>query len=195
MAEPISGSTLMCILTGGVSLLYRACKSVKCGNIKCIVIPTKCGKSTLIGNLTDFNFKILDLEENALLSLSQEERDKLNQMKGNSSFNLHYYPLVKKYLDNIKENFKHNNLLIFCSDIELAKYCGITKKNIYSFVPSNRLTNEILNRVVSQNTTEKQIFESSRLNVLLKNINLKSYDSYDELKNLVMNKFKLKSKL
>jgi hypothetical protein len=186
-----SVSAIACLFRPLLNFLGKA-KNINCGSLTAIIIPRFSGKSTLISSVVSRTHLLLDIEENVKLELTEQEKVKLNSLVGNSSFNLHYYPIVRDYILKVRNNHKHKKIVIVCSDIELVKYLNI--KNHFCYVPSNSLTENIKTNLAD---TEKTIYEQSRLDLLV-NVNQKDITSYSDfatLANMIIGKFKLAQKL
>ncbi len=183
-------SILSCFIAPLVKMAIEGIKKIKCQGDVAICAPHNSGKSFFINNVSSKKFALLDLEENVALHLSKEEKELLGALDNNSSKNLHYFPLCKKYLQEIKKNHKGRNLIIFSSNFELLEYCGL--KKIYSFVPSNSLTENIK---LNLNEEQKKIFESSRIDLMLKAKDITSFNSFDDFNKSLINKYKLQAKL
>lgn len=182
---------LSCFLAPLAKLIWSGIKKIKCPQDVAIVAPHYSGKSFFVNSVSSKKFALLDLEENVRLHLSKEEKELLASLNNNSSYNLHYFPVVKKYLQQIKKDHKGKNLIIFSSNYELLEFCGI--KNIMSFVPSNELSNNIK---LTLDEDKKKQFDSSRVDLMLKaGDNLISFNSFDDFGKQIINKFKLQAKL
>lgn len=183
-------STLLCFLRPIYSILTKIrCNS---GSLSAIVIPRFSGKSTFVSTVCSKEYLLLDIESNIQLSLTEEEKSRLNSLVGNSSFNLHFYPLAKAYLTNIQQNHKNRKIIVVSSDLELVKYLGI--KYILAYVPTNTLGD-----AVKANLSEEQkaIYEQSRIDLLIniKQKDISSFTDFQSLTQMIMNKYKLSQKL
>ena len=125
--EPVS--ILGCLARPLLSAVGKL-RKVDCGSVNAVVLPRYSGKSTFINSVSSKDYLLLDLESNIQLELSEAERQKLQSLVGNSSYNLHWFPIARDYLKKIRENHKHKRLIVFCSDLELVKYLGI--KNVFT---------------------------------------------------------------
>jgi hypothetical protein len=189
--DPIS--TGLCCLSGAFTM-FRILRKVKCnsGLIKVVILPHSCGKSTFIRSVSSDVFTLLDLESNVAMSLEPAMQNKIVQLRGDPSFNLTWYPLVKTYLDGVKKAFKKKNLLLFISDPELATYLKIDKKDILSLIPSNAMANQISGKLSPE---DRAVFEDGRMQLLLKHYNLQSFNSWAELSEILRDLFDIKVKL
>lgn len=183
-------SSLLCFLKPLLNIL----KKVRCPSTKLhgICIPRYAGKSTFCANVSSNSYLILDLENNLRLSLTPEELVRIDTLVGNSSFNIHYFPLALKYVKEIQKNHQNKELIIICSDIDLIKYLNI--KNIYCYIPSNHLGDIIKSNLSDK---EREVYEASRINLLM-NVKQKytsSFSDFGALANLLNTKFKLSQKL
>lgn len=187
--EPVS--ILGCLARPLFSVLGKL-KKVDCGSVNAVVLPRCAGKSTFINSVSSKDYLLLDIEENLKLELSEAERSKLQSLVGNSSYNLHYFPLARDYLKKIRENHKHKRLVIFCSDLELVKYLGI--KNVFTYVPSNGLSERIKMGLEEE---QRAVYEQSRMELLIhaKDKALTAYNDFTALAQMISAQFKLAQKL
>jgi hypothetical protein len=187
--EPVS--TLACLVKPVLTLLKKLV-NINCGSISAVVIPRHAGKSSFVSTVSSKEFILLDVEENIKMNLSPEENLRLNSLVGNSSWALHYYPIVRDYVIKTQNNHKNKKIVILCSDLELIKYLNI--KNVLSFVPSNTLSENIKN---SLDEATKLVYEASRMDILI-NTDVKkitSYADFGQLSNALISKFKLQQRL
>ena len=182
----------LCCLCSPVARCFRSLKSgVKCGQMIAIVIPRFSGKSQFINSVNSTNYLLLDLEENVTLEMTEVERTKLQGLIGNASYNLHYFPICRDYLKKIRDNHKNKAILVFCSDMELVKYLGISK--IYAYAPSNQLSERIKADLPE---ADRAKYEQSRLELLIHNKEkMFSFNDFNQLTQSIINKFKLTMKL
>jgi predicted lipase len=185
-------SELLCLVRPILGVLSKIFKSIKCHQLVAIVSHHKSGKSHFINSVQSKDWLILDLEENVKINLNDGERDHLNKFNGNTSFSVHYYPLCKKYLDSVEANHKGRNIIVFCSDLDLVKYLKI--KQVYSFAPSNNLSEMIRNNITDENDQKK--YDENRLTTILNaGAKLITFNSFDDFSNKLITKFKLQQKL
>lgn len=183
----------MCLISPLAHLLIKMVKRIKCGGpVVGICAPHYSGKSYFINSVISKNYALLDLEANVDLHMKPEEKELLKNMGNeNSSRNLHYFPIAKKYLDEVKKNHKGKKILVFSSNYDLLEYCGIG--NILSYVPSNSLSDNIK---LNLKPDEKSMFDSNRVDLMLKaGKKLISYNNFDDFNKDIINKFKLQIKL
>jgi len=191
MADPLTQAA--CCLSMSFTL-FKALRRVRCnqGLIKVVILPHHCGKSSFIKSVQSDVWQLLDLESNTAMSLSSELQQKIVGLRNDPSFNLTWYPLVKEYLSGVKKSFKKKNLLLFISDPELAKYIKIDKKDIISLVPSNKMAQEIAAKLSPE---DRAVFEDNRMTLLLKHFNLTSFNSWNELSEILRDLYDIKQKL
>lgn len=183
---------LACIATPILLGLSKIFKSVKCNHLVAVVVPRFGGKSSFIQSVSSNNYLLLDLEENVKMMMSDNERLQLESLQGSNSFNLHYFPLVNKYLKDIVENHPNKNILVFVSSLDLAKYCKI--KTVNAFVPSSNLCDSIKAGLTGE---LQKLFDASKNDLLvrLKPKQLNVYNSWEQLSELLSDRFGLTSKL
>ena len=128
----------ICIILPLVKGFYNMLKKVKCAGISGVCAPHHSGKSHFINSVVSKKYALLDLEENVRLLMSAEEKAILNNMSESSSKELHYFPLCKKYLEQIKKDHRGKKLIVFSSNYDLLVYCGIV--DILTYVPNNSLS-------------------------------------------------------
>lgn len=181
----------LCVIMPILKATYNILKKIKCSNTIGICAPYYSGKSYFINSVMSKKYALLDLEANVELHMTKEEKDLLTNLGENSSKDLHYFPICKKYLEQIKKNHKGKKLLVFSSNNELLKYCGIYE--IFNFVPSNSLADNIKLNLTEQ---QKKEFEANRIALMLKASNkVISFNSFDDFGKELVNKFKLQMKL
>jgi hypothetical protein len=190
----MGAEALLCLIKPLVVIVTTLYQKVNCSRLYGVCIPKHSGKSYLVSMCLGDNIELLDLEANLNLHLTESEKETLKSFESsNSSYNLHYYPLARKYLEEVRKNFKHKNIMVFSSNYDLLVYCGVSKSNIKTYVPSNDLSNNIRNNL---NDHDKKIFDSSRIELMLKGANkLISYHSFDDMNKDIIRKFKLSIKL
>lgn len=185
-------SDLVCLIRPVLSVLSKFIKSIRCHQLVAIVSHHKAGKSHFINSIQSKDWLILDLEENVKMNLTENEKVHLNKFIGNSSFNIHYYPKCREYLDDVEKNHKNKNIIVFCSDYDLVKYLKI--KTVYCFAPSNNLSEMIKNNI--QDEDELKNYNENRLKVILDaGSKLITFNSFDEFSQKLISKFKLQQKL
>lgn len=181
---------LLCLVRPLLSGVVKLISGATCNKVVAVVVPRYCGKSHFVNSISADSTLLLDLEENITLQLSADEKEKLQSLVGNSSYNLHYFPICKKYLEETKKNHKFKRIVIFVSDLSLVKYLGI--KEVHTFIPSNTLT-----RTLGDTLTEdkKSKLEESRLALLLATKKINTFSDFGELSKALIDKFKLQQKL
>ena len=159
-----------------------------------ICIPRYSGKSTLCNSLDSTEYHIVDLEQLCQLQMTEAEKQTLEKMSAQSvkSYSLHYYPLAKKYLDELRKSHKGKKFLVVASSVELLKYCKI--KTIRSYVPSNALTKNIQDNLTE---VEARLFASSRVDIMLQSSKkaLNSFNAFDDMVRDIAHVFKLQQRL
>lgn len=173
----------------------RTLLRVQClGSMQGICIPRHSGKSTLCNSLDSTEYHIVDLEELCRLQMTDAEKQTLEKMGAQSvkSYSLHYFPLARKYLDELRKSHKGKKFLVVASSVELLKYCKI--KNIRSYVPSNELTRRLQDNLVDQ---EARLFATSRVDIMLQSSKkaLNSFNAFDDMIRDVANFYKLQQRL
>jgi len=184
-------NTVICVLRPIVLGLSKVFKNIACNRIVGLAIPAKAGKSVLADNISVAdNFLILDVERLIELSMTQEESDRLAKLKGTSSYQIHAYPLYKRYYLEILKAHKGRNIIVLASDLKLLAYLNI--KKTFTFVPNNKLSDMI---VKSLDEDSAKLFTDTRLELLANTNKYITYDGFDKLADLLATKFKLQTKL
>jgi len=184
-------NTVICVLRPIVLGLSKMFKGIACNRIVGLAIPAKAGKSVLADNISVAdNWLILDVERLIELSMTQEESDRLAKLKGTSSYQIHAYPLYKKYYLDILKAHKNRNIIVLASDLKLLDYLGI--KKTFTFVPNNKLSDCIAK---SLDEASAKLFTDTRLELLANTNKYITYDGFDKLADLLATKFKLQTKL
>ncbi len=184
--------SLSCVIGPAFGVFKFLFKRIKCPQIVAVCVPRFSGKSTFINSVSSNEYLLLDLEANVKLVMTDEERNQLQSLQGNPSYDLHYKPIAKKYLDRIREEHKGKSILIFVSSLELAEYCGI--KKVFTYVPSQTLSDQIKTQLNGEN---QRIFETCKNQLMcqLKPKQLNTFDTFLNLASQLKDKFKLVSKL
>jgi hypothetical protein len=187
-----------CLFSFGMSMVVKLLKSrMRCSRISGIVLPSKGGASTMVERLAQSdNAIILDLNNNIEMNLSEKEMEIFKSLSRQSpSFAVHIYPLLKRYVQNVKKNFPHKKIIVVGSNIKELQYCGIKKGDILSFIPNTEFSNIIMGALMSE--TDKELFQNSRLELLLgtKEKLRNVYESYDDLQKKITAKYGLSVKI
>lgn len=181
----------ICIALPIIRAVVGLVKKIKCSSTVGVCAPHYSGKSYFINSVISKKYALLDLESNVELHMKPEEKQLLNSIGENSSKNLHYFPICKKYLEEVKKNHKGKKLIVFSSNYELLEYCGIS--DIMSFVPSNSLADNIK---LNLNENDKKDFDANRIALMLKaGSKVLSYNTFDDFGKAIINKYKLQMKL
>lgn len=184
-------SSVLCILRPLVRVAGAVFKSVRCNTIVGVCLPTKGGKSMFIDSISvSDNYLLLDLERNLELTMRAEDAQRLNELKGTASYQIHAYPIYKKYYDETVKNYRRKSIVVFSSDLRLMKYLGI--KKTYTYIPSNSLADVLRSNMPEH---DAKLFTDSRLELLLNAKKMISYNSFDDLQKALQSKFKLQVKL
>lgn len=180
-----------CLIGPAISILISLFKRIKCPKIQAVVIPKFSGKTSFINTVNSNELLLLDLEANVKLTMTADEQAQLDKLTG-QSFNLHYFPICKAYLNDIIKKNPGKSFVVFVSSIDLAKYCQI--KSIHSFVPCSELSDRI-----KQNLGEhmQKAFDNCKNDILvkLKPNQLHVFSSWENLAQQLCAKFNLVSKL
>lgn len=180
-------SEMLCFLLPIVRAAVSFVRHIRCGaDIYGVIIPQKSGKSSFVSQISSSKYCLIDLDENIKVVLSSEEQAKIDKLN-ETSRKLHLFPLAKKYVKELRQQHRDKKLIILSSSLELVEYCGIHKKDIYNFSPSNTLSEHIKCQLSEE---QKASFEHSKLELVLRADSLITYNSFDDLAKEIMNKFK-----
>lgn len=180
-------SEMLCFLVPIIRTTISFIRHIKCGaDIYGIIIPQKSGKTSFVSQISSSKYCLIDLDENIKVVLTSEEQDKIDKLN-ETSRKLHLFPLAKKYVKELRTQHRDKKLIILSSSLELVEYCGINKKDIYNFAPSNSLSKHIKCQLSEEH---KASFEHSKLELALKADSLITYNSFEDLSKEIMTRFK-----
>jgi hypothetical protein len=184
-------NAVLCVVRPLLLGLSKVFKNIVCSRIVGLAIPSKAGKSVLSDGISSHdNWLVLDVERLIELSMSAEEAERLKHIKGTSSYQIHAYPIYKKYYLDILKAHPRKNIICLVSDLRLLEYLGI--KKTYTFVPDNKLADAM---VKAMGDEDAKLFTDSRLDLLANTHNYITYKGFDDLATLIVDKFKLRTKL
>ena len=184
-------NAVLCVVRPILLGLSKIFKSIVCSRIVGLAIPAKAGKTVLSDAIsTHENWLILDVERLIELSMSAEEAERLNRIKGTASYQIHAYPIYKKYYLEILKSHPKRNIICLVSDLRLLDYLNI--KKTYTFVPDNKLT-DAMTKAMSED--DAKLFTDTRLDLLANTKNYVAYRGFDDLRDLICEKFHLRTKL
>ena len=152
-----------------------------------VVLPEKCGKSTLCNSLTSQRVSLIDLDE--IIKSSSENADKLTRLKHKGEYSTITLLILKEaveLLDQIKQVHKYKRLVLISSNTELLDALHIPKK---CYVPSNTMSLEIASKLGEM----KPVFENSRQTMIQNRADV--FNSYNELSSQIADRFHLSNKL
>ena len=123
----------------------------RAGHVCALVMPKKSGKTRLSANLRSVEGKvktlIVDLNEVIESKLKDEEHD------NNNNHTVRYYPIAKKYVDELKANFPHHRILVLCDDYDLTQHLGIV--DVISYLPRLNLQQQLAARIEDEEERKK----------------------------------------
>jgi hypothetical protein len=143
-------SQVGCLAFNLFSLIVNKIRGISCNNVVAVVLPNHAGKTELTRRLQSDKYHLLDIENQVALTLTPTEREQLKDM---NSSRLFYYPKCKKYLDEVKLNFKHEAIIVLCSNVALCKYLKI--KKVFSFIPNNEFLGQMAERTEDAEDRDK----------------------------------------
>jgi hypothetical protein len=171
-------------------------------HISFLVIPSGCGKTTLMKNLStqtrEGNHRLIVLDLDSCLSqeYSPLEERKIEEAKLNglgASTKVKEYMKVKEYYQNLRGNFADYRLILLSSDLELGAFLGI--EDIVVVVPNRALLNDIVNK--EGITPEKRALILDQWTLLTTNGERRFdvFSSFAELEAMIKKSFNLVNKL
>lgn len=166
--------------------LIRGCKAAR--NLCGIVLPEKCGKTSLCSALGSKRVVLVDLDE--LLKTTNDNSNKLNQLKYKNDYDTLTLLLIDetaKLLVQLKRLHRFKRIVLLTSNKELMSGLRIPFK---MFVPSNQLLDTVKSTL---NSDDKKILENSR-NLLIQS-NTDVFNTFEDLNHAVSDLFDLKRKL
>jgi hypothetical protein len=123
----------------------------RAGHVCALVMPKKSGKTRLSSNLRSVEGKvktlIVDLNEVIESKLRDEETGNENNRT------VRYYPVAKKYVDELKANFPKHRLLILCDDYTLTQHLGIV--DVVCCLPRLDLHQQLVARIEDEDERKK----------------------------------------
>ena len=93
-------------------------------------------------------------EDIMFISVKKQLEKEYKDVNNKNDLRLKVYPCVKKYVSNLKDNFKKKTIVLLTDDIELLKYLNIKIKFINLILPSEQLITE-LNKINNNNDYNK----------------------------------------
>jgi hypothetical protein len=196
--------SVACLVVPTVTIA-RSLFNMNCGKLSGVVIPAGCGKTELCKSFQTNKYILLDLEAVLKLELTAEQLTKLDQFKAAgemASYNNYYYPIAREYINSLRENFKHKNIIVFASDADLLAYCKVGK--ILQLAPSNKLFEQTIvvdaiTKAVGgaphQDAIKDQLKAGRDSVIRAAGKSLKVYNDFGQLQDMIADKFRLKLKL
>lgn len=85
-------------------------------------------------------------EDIMFINVKKQLQENFKDITNKNDLRLKVYPIVKKYVSNLKDNFKRKTIVLLTDDIELLKYLNVRIKFMNLILPSEQLIAE-LNKV------------------------------------------------
>ncbi len=127
--------------------LYKKRKQIKKKRLFIILVPRKIGLSTQLKKIEpNDKMVVVDSDSSILNSVERPKRAFLEEMreKDKMYFNTHYYPLVSKYIEDVKNIHKNKVVMMFTSDPELISYLNIEERCCSILFPSLTMVNQLV---------------------------------------------------
>jgi len=127
--------------------LYKKRKNIKKKRLFVVLVPRKIGLTTQLEKIEpNDKMVIIDSDNSILNSVEKPKREFLKEMRDKDKmyFNTHYYPLVSKYLDDIKKIHKNKVVMLFTSDPELVEFLDIEERCCSILFPSLTMVNQLV---------------------------------------------------
>jgi hypothetical protein len=182
-----------------VKTLFCLAKGISCHSKTVIIIPKRCGKSTLVSKYNSINPKqiLCDIEALMSMTLTTEQKETISTLSKSqewSSIRLFLLPLYKDFITSLTTKFKHNNIVIFTSSPDISDYLNITSKLVY--VPSTVFFEEILAREAPSDQVMRKAMTQSRGEIIATyGDKCRVYSSYAELERMLSEDAKLTAKI
>lgn len=189
--------TIVCSLFKFLPNIINFLRGIRCrSSLNGLVLPL--GKSQLVKNLQAHqkDMKLIDLEEQVKLEISKEENDKLQELKSRGeiqTYSQKFKVLSKTYVESLRKNFPKEKFILVASDMDILVYCGVKKRNIVSFVPSNMFWKQISESI--EDGSLKAVYETARQNLIINNKSLNVFSTFEELYSVASRLFGLKAVL
>ena len=171
-------------------------------HVSFLVIPTGCGKTSLMKNLSTVSLEgnhklmILDLDSVMTHELSPLEERKIEEAKLaglGDSVKVKMFLKIKELYDTTRETFKNYRLILLSSELELGSFLGID--DVVIVVPDRHLLHKIANAEDISVEKRKLIMDQWTLLISNGEKRFDVYRSFDELESMIKKSFNLVNKL
>lgn len=171
-------------------------------HVSFLVIPTGCGKTSLMKNLSTVSLEgnhklmILDLDSVMTHELSPLEERKIEEAKLaglGDSVKVKMFLKIKELYDTTRETFKNYRLILLSSELELGSFLGID--DVVIVVPDRHLLHKIANAEDISAEKRKLIMDQWTLLISNGEKRFDVYRSFDELESMIKKSFNLVNKL
>jgi hypothetical protein len=182
-----------------VKTLFCLAQGVSCHRKTVVIIPKRCGKSTIASKFTSVNPKqiLCDIESLISMSLSAEQKETLQTLTRSqewSSIRLFLLPLYRDFVKDLTMKFKHNNIILFTSSPDVSTYLNITSKLVY--VPSTPFFEEILAREAPSDQVLRKTMTQSRNEIVATyGDKCRVFSSYADLERMITEDCALSAKI
>ena len=181
-----------CLFSGLVKLVKSLYEHYTCNKVEAIILLT--GKTSLCKQVQakDQNSLVCDWEEHLRMQVSAEDAKRISDLESRGeSASLIIYPLTKKALAELRQNFRFRRIILVSSDLAMMKYLGIKPKLILT--PSSEFYSIIQSRITDPQ--EKTILDRLRTDILVASKNPVPFNSWEALTDIACNTLKLIRKL
>lgn len=163
-----------------------------------VLSARKCGVSTSIKKVKEgVDGKVVLVDRDDIIESQQPElRDSLKQLMSDDrkdSFDLMFYPVVKKYLKECRKVFKNTPVVLFVNDQHLVKYLQVPVRNVLTIIPSITMFQNLLEKYKNEGQlTAANLLLKSREELIVSSFNKKLIKNWSDLDQLLSNILTLK---
>jgi hypothetical protein len=165
----------------GIALIKRGGLTTLCNSIE--------GKNK-------FGCVLIDIDEAVQSSLTETDRLKIETYKTTGDINSirnMLLPLYKKARVEYKKNYRGKRIIVISHDVNLLNHVGIENKNIFAYIPSKLLLEQIINDCPDEEV--KTIINTQKNEILQSKYKVFIYESYNSLAVQFADKFGLKLRI
>lgn len=181
----------------GSKCLSMRNKAIRDHKVTGLCLPEGSGKSVLARNLNADDIFVIDLDSFVLSRVPVAEREAFEASKLTDPimYDIHYKRLARSSVEELKRDFVGSKrLLILASSLSILAYVGVKASNCYALCPSLNLHN----LTHSEDSAERKAkLSESRMNFIMSlgKDNIRIFDSWEQLAQIVRMSWGLKSKL
>lgn len=168
-----------CIMCG-----KRARRRMKKGkDVFVILTSRKSGITTQLKTIDNYNSSaiLIDVMEDVVGSMKEDERNYLTELstKNQEAFGMKIYPIVHKYIGDMRKTYPNRPLLLFTSDVSLVEYLKVDEKQVACLLPTMGLFQKLVSEF---NEGDVKLIAESRERLISLHYPKFLYGSFRELK-------------